>query len=86
MNLSIQDELQPFAEELQRYVTPIFLEELGFVKRKRKFSGSDLATICIWVIQRVASDSLVRLCSRLHAATGTLLSPEGLKYVIRGFK
>lgn len=82
MNLSIQDELQPFAEELQRYVTPIFLEELarelGFVKRKRKFSGSDLATICIWVSQRVASDPLVRLCSRLHAATGTLLSPEGL--------
>ncbi|HDR4440063.1 TPA: hypothetical protein QCQ44_004326 [Bacillus cereus] len=41
MNLSIQDELQLFAEELQRYITPVFLEELarelGFVKRKRKF-------------------------------------------------
>lgn len=51
MNLSIQDELQPFAEELQRYVTPIFLEELarelGFIKRKRKLSGSDLAATCI---------------------------------------
>ncbi|MDY8164745.1 hypothetical protein P4310_29965 [Bacillus thuringiensis] len=38
MNLSIQDALQPFAEELQGYVTPVFLEELakeiGFVKRK----------------------------------------------------
>ncbi|MCU4837017.1 IS4 family transposase [Bacillus cereus] len=82
MNLSIQDELQLFAVELQRYVTPIFLEELareiGFIKRKRKFSGSDLAAICIWISQRVASDPLVRLCSRLHAATGTLLSPEGL--------
>lgn len=82
MNLSIQDELQPFVEELQRYITPAFLDELareiGFIKRKRKFSGSDLATICIWISQRVASDPLVRLCSRLHAATGTLLSPEGL--------
>jgi Transposase DDE domain len=82
MNLSIQDELQPFAAELQRYITPVFLEELArdieFIKRKRKFSGSDLATICIWISQRVASDPLVRLCSRLHAATGTLLSPEGL--------
>ncbi|KFN04699.1 IS4 family transposase [Bacillus clarus] len=82
MNLSIQEELQPFAEELQRYITPGFLEELAreikFIKRKRKFSGSDLATICIWISQRVASDPLVRLCSRLHAATGTLLSPEGL--------
>ncbi|SCB69158.1 Transposase for insertion sequence element IS231A [Bacillus mycoides] len=62
MNLSIQDELQPFAEELQRYVSPVFLEELarnlGFVKRKRKFSGSDLATICIWMSQRIASDPL----------------------------
>ena len=80
-NLSIQDELQTFAEELKRYITPVFLEELareiGFIKRKRKFSGS-LATICIWISQRVASDPLVRLCSRLHAATGTLLSPEGL--------
>lgn len=82
MNLSIQDELKPFAEELKRYITPVFLEELareiGFIKRKRKFSGSDLATICIWIGQRVASDPLVRLCSRLHAATGTLLSPESL--------
>ncbi|HEQ3529518.1 TPA: IS4 family transposase [Bacillus cereus] len=82
MNLSIQEELQPFAEELQRYITPGFLEELAreikFVKRKRKFSGSDLATICIWISQRVASDPLVRLCSRLHAVTGTVLSPEGL--------
>nr|EJQ78570.1 transposase for insertion sequence element IS231F [Bacillus cereus HuA4-10] len=56
MNPSIQDKLQLFAEELQRYVTPVFLEELarelGFVKQKRKFSGSDLA---IWISQRVAS-------------------------------
>ncbi len=54
MHFSIQDELQSFAEELQRYVTPVFLEELareiGFIKRKRKLSGSDLATICIWVL------------------------------------
>ncbi|KFM95041.1 putative transposase for insertion sequence element IS231B [Bacillus clarus] len=62
MNLSIQDELQPFAKELQRYVTPVFLEELAreleFVKRKRKFSGTDLSIICIWISQWVASDPL----------------------------
>ncbi|EEM55641.1 Transposase for insertion sequence element IS231B [Bacillus thuringiensis serovar monterrey BGSC 4AJ1] len=82
MNLSIQDELQLFSEELYRYLTPSLLEELakklGFVKRKRKFSGNELATICIWVSQRTASDSLVRRCSQLHAATGTLMSPKGL--------
>jgi hypothetical protein len=83
MNLSIQDELQLFSEELYRHLTPSLLEELakriGFCKKKkRKFSGNELATICIWVSQRTASDSLVRLCSQLHAATGTLMSPEGL--------
>ncbi|MGF9992217.1 IS4 family transposase [Bacillus mycoides] len=82
MNLSIQGELQLFARELHKYLTPSFLErlarELDFVQRKRKFSGHDLATICVWISQQVASDSLVRLCSQLHAATGTLISPEGL--------
>ncbi|MCU5209767.1 IS4 family transposase, partial [Bacillus paranthracis] len=52
MNLSIQDELQLFAEELYEHLTPSFLEklarELGVVQRKRKFSGHDLATICVW--------------------------------------
>ncbi len=82
MNLSIQSELQLFAEELYQHLTPSFLEnlakELIFVKRKRKFSGNDLAIICFWISQHVASDSLVRLCSQLHAVTGTLMSPEGL--------
>lgn len=77
MSLSIQDELQLFTEELYQYFTPSFLEELArelnFVQRKRKFSGHYLATICVWVSQRIASDSLVRLCSQLHAATGTLI-------------
>ncbi|MBG9832077.1 transposase for insertion sequence element IS231A (plasmid) [Bacillus wiedmannii] len=76
MNLSIQEELQPFAEELQRYITPEFFDELAreikFVKRKRKFSGADLAIICVWISQRAASDPLVQLCSRLHAVTGTV--------------
>lgn len=55
MNLSIQDELQLFSEELKRYITPVFLVELareiGFIKRKRKFSGLDLAMIYIWIRQ-----------------------------------
>ncbi|MFK4289200.1 hypothetical protein ABH955_000521 [Bacillus sp. RC240] len=82
MNLSIRSELQLFAEELHQHLTPSFLEklarELAFVQRKRKFSGRDLAIICVWISQRVANDSLVRLCSQLHAVTGTLMSPEGL--------
>ena len=81
MNLSIQEELHSFAEELRRYITPEFLEELArevkFVRENANFQDQ-LATICIWISQRVASDPLVRLCSRLHAVTGTILSPEGL--------
>lgn len=49
MDISIQDELPSFVEKLQRYISPLFLEELarkiGFIKRKRNFSCSNLATI-----------------------------------------
>ncbi len=42
MNLSIREELQSFAEELQCYIAPGFFEELAreikLIKRKRKFS------------------------------------------------
>jgi hypothetical protein len=29
MNFSLKDELQPFVEEFQGYVTPVFFEELA---------------------------------------------------------
>ncbi len=41
MNLSIQNELQPFVEELQQYAKTKFLEErarkIEFIKRKLQF-------------------------------------------------
>ncbi|MBF7150519.1 IS4 family transposase, partial [Bacillus toyonensis] len=82
MNLSIQDKFHLFAEELQRYLSPHILQQLaqetGFVKRKSKYGARDLAALCIWISQQVASDSLNRLCSQLYANTATLMSPEGL--------
>ncbi|PEM70568.1 IS4 family transposase [Bacillus pseudomycoides] len=82
MNLSIQDEFHLFAEELQQYLSPHILQQLaqetGFVKRKSKYGARDLAALCIWISQHVASDSLTRLCSQLYANTATLISPEGL--------
>ncbi|MEN1935160.1 IS4 family transposase [Paenibacillus sp. 102] len=82
MNLSIQDEFHLFAEELQRYLSPHILQQLaqetGFVKRKSKYGAQDLAALCIWISQHVASSSLNRLCSQLYANTATLMSPEGL--------
>ncbi|AFU17000.1 transposase (plasmid) [Bacillus thuringiensis MC28] len=63
INLSTREELQPFLEELQYYITPGFFEKLAgeikFIKRKRKFLWSDLANICIWISQRVAISQVV---------------------------
>jgi len=82
MNLSIQQEIHSFGEELQKYCTSSFLneleKELGFVQRSRKFTGYDLTSIRIWISQLIASDSLVRICNPLHVTTETLISPEGL--------
>lgn len=82
MNLSIQDEFHLFAKELQRYLSPHILQQLaqetGFVKCKSKYDARDLAALCIWISQQVASDSLTRLCSQLYANTAKLMSPEGL--------
>lgn len=76
MNLSIQDEFHLFAEELQRYLSPHILQQLaqetGFVKRKSKYGARDLAALCIWISQQVASDSLTRLCSQLYANTACI--------------
>ncbi|MES1052810.1 hypothetical protein FOA24_27390 [Bacillus thuringiensis] len=49
MNLSIQDELQPFVEELQRYVTPVFLEELA----RNFFFEFSCPLIAFWKALRV---------------------------------
>ncbi len=53
MNLSIEDELQLFAEELHQHFSLSSLEDLarklGFVQRKRKFSAHDLAVLCVWM-------------------------------------
>lgn len=82
MNLSIQDGLHLFANELKRYLSPHILQHLaqktGFVKRKSKYGARDLTALCIWINQHVASDSLTRLCSQLYTNTATLISPEEL--------
>lgn len=48
MNLSIQEELQPFAEELQHHTTPEFLEALisiKFTNQECEFLEYYLATL-----------------------------------------
>lgn len=82
MTCSVSQVLQLFAEELQRYISPVHLQhvakEIGFVKRTSKYRAQDITALCVWISQSVAQTSLTQLCSGLEAATGILMSPEGL--------
>ena len=82
MDLSLSEELHLFAQELQRFLSPIVLQEIakqvGFVQRSSKYQADELIALCVWLSQEVASTSLTQLCSRLEASTGVLMSPEGL--------
>ncbi|MBX9955112.1 IS4 family transposase [Peribacillus simplex] len=82
MNPIISSELTLFAQELQRFLSPIVLQEnakqVGFVQRSSKYQAAELIALCVWLSQEVASTSLTQLCSRLEASTGVLISPEGL--------
>ncbi|WP_342047608.1 IS4 family transposase [Bacillus sp. OTU530] len=82
MNFSLSKELQLFAQELYRHLSPQILQRLaretGFVRRTSKYRGKDLVSLCVWLSQEVASVSLNQLCSSLEAATDVLISPQGL--------
>ncbi|HDR3493862.1 TPA: IS4 family transposase [Bacillus wiedmannii] len=82
MSVSVSDELQLFAQEIQSFLSPNTLRNLardvGFVQRTSKYQAKDLVALCIWLSQNIAHTSLTQLCSRLEANTGISMSPEGL--------
>ncbi|MCM3169694.1 IS4 family transposase [Peribacillus frigoritolerans] len=82
MNPIVSSELTLFAKELQRFLSPLVLQEtakqMGFVQRSSKYQAAELIALCVWLSQEIASTSLTQLCSRLEASTGVLMSPEGL--------
>ncbi|OJE41869.1 transposase [Bacillus proteolyticus] len=82
MSISISDELQLLAQEIQNFLSPNFLRNLardvGFVQRTSKYQAQDLVALCVWISQNVAKTSLTQLCSCLEASTEVLISPEGL--------
>lgn len=82
MNPINSSELTLFAQELQRFLSPLVLQEtakqVDFVQRSSKYQANELITLCVWLSQEVASTSLTQLCSRLEASTGVLMSQEGL--------
>nr|WP_249596174.1 transposase [Peribacillus frigoritolerans] len=83
MNPIISSELTLFAKELQRFLSPIVLQEtakqVGFVQRSSKYQSNGLIALCVWLSQEVASTSLTQLCSRLEASTGVLTPGETLE-------
>ncbi|MEE3950083.1 IS4 family transposase [Bacillus wiedmannii] len=82
MSVSVSDELQLFAQEIQNFLSPNTLRDLarevGFVKRTSKYQAKDLVALCVWMSQNIATTSLTQLSSRLEASTEVLISPEGL--------
>ncbi|MFP3126681.1 IS4 family transposase [Ectobacillus funiculus] len=82
MDVSLYEQLQLFAQELYRNLSPEilhrFAKDVGFVRRTSKYSGKDLVSLCVWLSQEVASASLNQLCSALEATTDVLISPQGL--------
>ncbi|SCV20778.1 IS231 transposase [Bacillus cereus] len=82
MSVSVSDELQLFAQEIQSFLSPNTLRDLardvGFVQRTSKYQAKDLIALCVWVNQNVAMTSLTQLSSCLEASTEVLISPEGL--------
>ncbi|MEH7057931.1 IS4 family transposase [Bacillus wiedmannii] len=82
MSISVSDELQLFAQEIQSLLSQNTLQDLardvGFVKRASKYRAKDLIALCVWISQNVAKTSLTQLCSCLEASTEVLISPEGL--------
>ena len=67
MDVSLYEQLQLFAQELYRNLSPEilhrFAKDVGFVRRTSKYSGKDLVSLCVWLSQEVASASLNQLCS-----------------------
>ncbi|PFL45319.1 IS4 family transposase [Bacillus cereus] len=82
MSISVSDELQLFAQEIQRFLSPNilldFARDVVFVQRTSKYQAKDLVALCVWMSQNVATTSLTQLSSCLEASTEVLISPEGL--------
>lgn len=62
MSISVSDELQLFAQEIQSFLSPNILRNLardvGFVQRTSKYQAKDLVALCVWMSQNVATTSL----------------------------
>lgn len=65
MSISVSDELQLFAQEIQSFLSPNTLRDLardvGFVQRTSKYQTKDLVALCIWMSQNIATTFLAHM-------------------------
>ncbi|PHA46596.1 IS4 family transposase, partial [Bacillus pseudomycoides] len=58
MSISVSDELQLFAQEIQSFLSPNILRDLardvGFVQRTSKYQAKVLVDLCVWMSQSIA--------------------------------
>ncbi len=70
MSVSVSDELQLFAQEIQSFLSPNTLRNLardvGFVQRTSKYQAKDLVALCVWVSQNIAMTDKVPTRVILH--------------------
>ncbi len=71
MSVSVSDELQLFAQEIQSFLSPNTLRNLardvGFVQRTSKYQAKDLIALCVWVSQNVAMRDTASISEKNHA-------------------
>ncbi|EJR11848.1 hypothetical protein IIA_05955 [Bacillus cereus VD014] len=52
MSISVSDELQLFAQEIQSFLSPNilrdFAKDAGFAQRASKYQAKDLVALCVW--------------------------------------
>lgn len=87
MSVSVSDELQLFAQEIQSFLSPNILRNLardvGFVQRTSKYQAKDLVALCVWMSQSVAKTPLTQLCSCLGTVNRRVSQrKKGITYFI----
>jgi hypothetical protein len=82
VSLSVQEEMELIARELQQHFSPSQLEQLArqtkFVQRKSKCTAQDLISLCVFLNNEISATPLTQLCSQLDASNHLSMSTEGL--------
>jgi hypothetical protein len=80
--LTLEEEMQIFAEELKSYFSKTELEilanEVGFMRRKRKILAWHFLFLCSFLEVEVANNTLEALCARIGAKLNVVVSNQAL--------